>query len=233
MLFILVAIVLMAWSQTVDRVSQAQTPPTFSQDLRLWSPVYLTVTLPASFLAYIDMNPRFSDSISELHQTFLRPALGYRLTENLSIWQGYAWISNYQPSLVQEHHVFQQLLYMRRVLNFHILSRTRLEERFIEHVDGIAMRFRTMLRGMYPLPPVPGLALVAWDEIFVNLNTVGQQGPAAGLDQNRLFIGVNRMFSPRFNMDIGYLNQLLDSSQIPGLANQMNHIILLQFFVDL
>lgn len=34
-------------------------------------------------------------------------------------------------------------------------------------------------------------------------------------------------------MDVGYQNQLLNSRSIPNLANQMNHMILLQFFINI
>ena len=70
-----------------------------------------------------------------------------------------------------------------------------------------------------------------YDEIFVNLNTVGN-GPDSGFDQNRLFLGMNRQFTEHFNMDLGYQMQALNNSQ-PELVNQINHIILLQFFINL
>jgi hypothetical protein len=90
-----------------------------------------------------------------------------------------------------------------------------------------------MLRGQYALPMAPEWALVAADEIFVHLNTVGSRGPEAGFDQNRFFVGINRTFSKYFNMDVGYQNQLLNSRSIPNLANQLNHMILLQFFINI
>ena len=43
----------------------------------------------------------------------------------------------------------------------------------------------------------PEWAVVAYDEIFVNLNTVGTtqgKGPAAGFDQNRVLVGINADF---------------------------------------
>lgn len=129
--------------------------------------------------------------------------------------------------------ICQQVLFSRRFESFKIVSRTRLEERWIEHVDGTAFRFRTGLHGMYPLPMAPVWALVAADESIVNLNTVGTRGLAAGFDQNRIFVGVNRTFSQYVNMGIGYQNQLLSSRSIPNLANQMNHTILLQLFINL
>ncbi|MBI5672170.1 MAG: hypothetical protein HZC50_02655, partial [Nitrospirae bacterium] len=56
-----IAIVALAWSLLVGGETFAQSPSTFSQDFRLWSPVYLTVKLPSSFLAYMEVNPRFAD----------------------------------------------------------------------------------------------------------------------------------------------------------------------------
>jgi Protein of unknown function (DUF2490) len=237
-----VAVVAVAWSLSAGGGVFAQTPSTFNQDFRLWSPIFMTVKLPSSFLAYMEVQPRFADLDEDGHidQLLLRPAVGYQLTEHLSIWQGYAWVGNFnqrhtppQSPFFEESRIYQQILYSRKFDSFKIVSRTRLEERWIEHVDGTAVRFRTMLRGQYPLPMAPEWALVAADEIFINLNTVGTRGPAAGFDQNRVFVGVNRTFSKYFNMDVGYQNQLLNSRSIPNLANQMNHMILFQFFITL
>lgn len=237
-----VAIIAFAWSLLVGGETFAQTPSTFSQDFRLWAPVFMTMKLPSSFLAYMEVQPRFADLDEDGHidQLLLRPAIGYQLTENLSIWQGYAWVGTYnqrhtppQSPFFEESRIYQQILYSRKFDSFKITSRTRLEERWIEHVDGTAVRFRTGLRGAYTLPMAPEWALVASDEVFVHLNTVGVRGPQAGFDQNRFFIGVNRTFSKYFNMDVGYQNQLLNSRSIPNLANQMNHMILLQFFINI
>ena len=237
-----IAIVVFAWSLLVGGETFAQSTPTFTQDFRVWSPVFLTVKLPSSFLAHLEVQPRFADldEAGHIDQLILRPAVGYQLTENLSIWQGYAWVGNYnqrhtppQSPFFEESRIYQQVLCTRKFDSFKITSRTRLEERWIEHVDSTAVRFRTALRGMYPLPMAPEWALVASDEIFVNINTVGVRGPAAGFDQNRVFVGINRTFSQYVNVDVGYQNQLLNSRSIPNLANQMNHVILLQFFINL
>lgn len=240
-----IATVAIAWSLLVGGETFAQSTSTFNQDFRLWAPVYLTVKLPAKFLAYMEANSRFADvdDGGNIDQLLLRPALGYQLTEKISIWQGYAWVGNFnqphtppQSPFFEENRIFQQVNYTHKFGSFKILSRTRLEERWIEHADGTAVRFRTMLRGTYPLPMSPEWALVGYEEIFVNLNTVGSpqgKGPESGFDQNRVFVGINRTFSKYFNMDFGYQNQLLNSRSIPNLANQMNHVILLQFYINL
>jgi hypothetical protein len=235
----------LAWSLLVGGETFAQSTSTFSQDFRLWSPVYLTVKLPSRFLAYMEVNPRFADldDVGHIDQLLLRPAVGYQLRDNLSIWQGYAWVGNFnqphtppQSPFFEENRIYQQVNYTHKFSNFKFFSRTRLEERWIEHADGTAVRFRQMLRLDYPLPIAPNWSLVSYDEIFVHLNTVGAitgKGPAAGFDQNRFFLGVNKKFNQYFNMDFGYQNQLLNSRQLSGLANQLNHMILFQFFINL
>jgi hypothetical protein len=237
-----IAIGALAGSLLFSAGAFAQTPSTFSQDFRLWSPVFMTVKLPSSFLAHLEVQPRFADLDEDgrIDQLLLRPAFGYQLTENLSLWQGYAWVGNFnqphkppQSPFFEENRIYQQVLYKRKFDSFTITSRTRLEERWIEHVDGTAVRFRTGLRGMYSLPMAPEWALVASDEVFVHLNTVGSRGPQAGFDRNRFFAGINRTFSKQINMDVGYQNELVNSRSIPNLANQMNHVLLFQLFINL
>lgn len=243
----LVAISALVWSLSEGGVMPVQAytelGPNTRSDFRLWTPVYLTVSLPSKFFTYMEVNPRFGDDASNIDQLLLRPAIGYKLTENLSIWQGYAWVGNFnqthtppQSPFFDENRIWQQVNYTHKFSNFTFLSRTRLEERWIEHADGTAVRFRQMFRVAVPIPPAPEWAFVAYDEIFVNLNTVGAvtgKGPGAGIDQNRLFVGINRTFSRYFNMDMGYQNQMINSRQLPGNANLINHIFLLQFYINL
>jgi len=243
----LAAIGALVWSLTGGGVTAVQAYTELGSntksDFRLWTPVYLTVSLPSKFLAYMEVNPRIGDDVTDIDQLLLRPALGYQLTENLSIWQGYAWVGNFnqrhtppQSPFFDENRIFQQVNYTQKFSSFKFLSRTRLEERWIEHADGTALRFRQMLKVTYPLPIAPDWALVGYDEIFVNLNTVGAptgKGPGAGIDQNRFFVGINRTFTPYLNVDIGYQNQMLNSRLLPGNANLINHILMLQFYINL
>lgn len=220
-----------------------QLGPNTRSDFRLWTPVYLTVKLPSRFIAYMEANPRIGDDVTNIDQLLLRPAIGYQLTENLSLWQGYAWVGNFnqphtppQSSFFEENRIYQQVNYKYKFSHFKFLSRTRLEERWIEHADGTAIRFRQMLRADFPIPQAPDWALVVYDEVFVNLNTVGVstgKGPGAGLDQNRFFLGINKTFNQYFNVDMGYQNQMLNSRNMPGNANLINHILLLQFWINL
>lgn len=243
----LIAVSVLVWLVTGWTASSAQAStqlgPNTRSDFRLWAPVYLTVNLPNRFLAYMEVNTRIGDDVTNIDQLLLRPALGYQLTDKLSIWQGYAWVGNFnQPHIApqspffEENRIYQQVNYKHKFSHAKFLSRTRLEERWIEHADGTAVRFRQMFRADFPIPQAPDWAFVVYDEVFVNLNTVGVatgKGPGAGLDQNRFFLGINKSFNQYFNVDMGYQNQMLNSRNLPGNANLINHIFLLQFFVNL
>lgn len=84
----------------------------------------------------MEVNPRFGDDVSELDQLLLRPAIGYKLNDRFSVWQGYAWVGTYQPSLREEDRLYQQLTYLEKFSFVKVVSRTRLEERFIERTDS-------------------------------------------------------------------------------------------------
>lgn len=248
---LLIGVLVMGLSLTEGGFSPVQAytqlGPNTREDFRLWAPVYLTVNLPNRFLAWMEVNTRIGDDVTNIDQLLLRPMIGYKLTDHLSIWQGYAWVGNFnqphkppQPSFIGENRIFQQAFYKRTFSRVKFQSRTRLEERWIDHAAGTAVRFRQLLRVDVPIPQAPDWAFVAFDEVFVNLNAVGTfdefrqgqtKGPGAGLDQNRFFLGVNKTFNEHLNVDLGYQNQMLNQRQLPGNANLINHVLLIQFWL--
>lgn len=198
-------------------------------DGQLWFPLYLTTHLGERGLGYFEVNPRIGNNVSEIDQLLLRPAVGYQVTPHLSLWQGYAWVNDYQPSYQDEHRSFQQAVYTTPVFQTSLTSRTRLEERWIRGDPGTGLRAREMIRLSVPLAGSKAWSLVLYDEVFVNLNSV-RGGPQSGFDQNRAFIGVNRMLSPHVNVDLGYQNLVLNTTE-PGLTSRHLHIILIQTFI--
>lgn len=245
----MLAIIALAWSLigigSTPAEAFTQLGPNAKEDFRLWTPVYLTVNLPSRFLAYMEVNPRIGDDVTNIDQLLLRPAIGYKLLDNLTIWQGYAWVGNFNqpsgPRFFDENRIWQQASYTQSFLSVKFLSRTRMEERWIDHAAGTALRFRQMFKLTYPLPMAPDWALVGYDEIFINLNSVdtfdearlGSKGPGAGIDQNRFFLGVNKTFTSWLNVDIGYQNQMINQRTRDGNANLINHILMLQFYINL
>lgn len=200
-----------------------------SDDFQIWSPVYLTYNFSDKIQGWYEGQPRFGDDASEVSQLLLRTALGYKFADYWSIWQGYAWTPNIEPEYKTENRIYQQLLFIRKFPVIKIMSRTRLEQRWIEDVSGTAIRFRTLLRGQVPLDDQELWAFVLQNEIFFNLNSP-TNGPDGGLDQNRLFVGINRSINEHLNVDTGYQLQSVETSE-PGTLDNNRHIWLVQFFL--
>ena len=201
-----------------------------THDGQFWFPLYNRFSLTDKLHGWFEVNPRFGDDMSEIHQLLIRPALGYRFSPNISLWQGYAWVTNYEPRFSDEHRLYQQLSYRRGLTLLNLSTRTRMEERFIRNARGVALRGRQFIRGNIPLDERKLWAFVVYDEVFVGFNTI-RGGPRVGFDQNRIFVGVNRKISPQLNVDIGYQNQIINNRG-PRFADVMNHILLVQWFID-
>lgn len=200
------------------------------EDFQIWTPVYLTVSHSDKLQGWYEVQPRFGENASEVNQLLLRLALGYKFNKRWSLWQGYAWTPAFVPEYISENRIYQQLLYVRKYKSSDILmSRTRLEWRWIEEVPGTAVRFRTLLRGQFPFDEEKVWSLVAQDEVFVNFNSP-TNGPAAGFDQNRLFFGLNRRINEHLHFDGGYQWQTINTKE-PGFIDNNNHILLIQCFL--
>ncbi len=200
-----------------------------AHDFQIWTPVYLTVNFSDKIQGWYEAQPRFGDDASQVNQLLLRTALGYRVADHWSIWQGYAWTPNIEPKFKTENRIYQQLLYIQKFPAIKIMSRTRLEQRWIKDVSGTAVRFRTLLRGQVPLGDQGRWSIVGQDEIFFNLNSP-TNGPDSGLDQNRLFVGINRVMNEHLNVDAGYQFQSINTSE-SGIFNDKRSILLIQAFL--
>jgi len=222
---------MLAYGLTGVAPSAVHAQSTLDHDFRLWSPVYLTVKLPSSFLGNMEVHPRMGEHVSELTQLVVRPVLGYQLTDYLAIWQGYTWVGTYRPRFAEEHHAIQQVTYRRQFSSFELFSRFMLEERVIGGADGTGVRARTLMRVDVPLPQTPEWAVVLYNEVLVNVNSV-RNGPQEGFDENRFVAAINRQVTEQISMDFGYQMQAQNKAN-SGLVNQMNHILLVQFFIGL
>lgn len=198
-------------------------------DLGLWAPVYIYTPITDKIHSYLEINPRIQEDVGHINQFILRPSIGYKLTNNLSIWQGYAWVNNYLPKYTRENRVWHQLLHEKRINKLTLLNRLRLEERFIQNVHGIPVRTRYMLRGKYPLGKT-NFSLVASDELFLNIST-HFHGPQRGIDQNRFFTGINYKFSEKVDIEGGYLMQYINSHS--PMQDKLNHNIVISLFFNL
>jgi len=168
------------------------------------------------------------------HMQYLlvRGYLGYRVNKHLSVAQGMAWVQSFQPQLWTESRPFQQVLLEGKLKRLKITNRFRVEERFIRGVNGVGIRLRDEVRLIYPLGKSDKWSLVAFDEVFCNMNNFSGASseytryPQRGIDQNRLFVGVSRKLNNHMAATAGYMlrNNNIENSGIPVARN---HILLL------
>jgi hypothetical protein len=182
-----------------------------AQDGQLW----LNTTLFGSVdrLAFFaEVQPRFGNDISRLDQLILRPAIGWKFGEELTIYQGYARVENTPAGApaVTEDRSFQQAIWeIGKVEGVKLSSRTRFEQRWLSDGRDTGFRLREMLRASYPLfGEGSGIAAVGWSEIFVALNDTDWRA-RAGFDRIRTF-------------EIGYINQTVNAA---AARVEMDHII--------
>lgn len=218
----------LAAAALVLAMTAARPAEAVENDFQAWTPVYLNLAFNEKFLGWYEVQPRFSDA--GVSQLLLRTAVGYRFAKNASAWFGYAWTPSIEPQYRTENRIFQQLVMGGDFSFGKIMSRTRLEQRWIGETSGVALRFRTLLRDQVNISDDGKWRAVVQDEIFFNLNSP-TGGPQAGFNQNRFFVGLNRLVNQNLHIDFGYQMQLLNRRG-PGQSDKINHILLVQFFFD-
>lgn len=185
-----------------------------TQDMQVWTNVTLNGPLSSKtpkIKYWLEAQPRFGEDVSRLSQVLLRPGLGYALTPTTSIWGGYAWIYTTLPFAspsFDENRIWQQLLWSRKFNTVRLVSRTRLEQRFIQQNIHVAWRLRQFFKAEIPLPIQPAFSAIVSNEVFVHLNDFNRNNNQ-GFDQNRFFIGIGKELAPHIKAEAGYLNQTI------------------------
>lgn len=201
------------------------------EDGRAWLNITAIGSLPAdNWHWYAEMQPRWRTELSEFDQLIIRPAVFYTVSEQSSIWAGYARVVTHPAggSNFDEDRVWQQFLYnFQPISSVSVQSRSRLEQRFIENADDTGYRLRQMLRLTMPSKISAQLTWVAYDEYFLNLNHT-DYGARKGFDQNRAFAGINWTFNPSLKLEVGYLNQYINAKN----TNAMNHVLSTTFNIN-
>lgn len=199
------------------------------EDGRIWFNQTLQGRVSEQVGWYVELQQRLREEGGDLDQLLLRPALKYSLSANSSVWLGYGYVSTH-PNVgdhVHEHRLWQQYLHQFDAWHgFTFSSRTRIEQRRVEGADDTGHRLRQLLRMQYPLG-VMNASVVVWDEYFVHLNDTDWQA-RRGFDQNRLFVGAAFNYSPQTKLEVGYLNQTINTAN----PDKSNHVLSTVLAVD-
>jgi hypothetical protein len=198
------------------------------EDGRYWLSIYTQGKLPAdNFYWSMDTHPRWREEGKEFDQLILRPAVFYRFNPKSSVWLGYDTVINHPAgqSDFRENRLWEQFQHQfDEVADITFTSRTRFEQRRREDFQDVGHRLRQMVRATTPSTLHPQMQWVVYDELFINFNQT-EWGVRRGIDQNRLFLGVNWKFSDFSNVDVGYLNQFINTRTV----DRENHVLMTTF----
>lgn len=201
-------------------------------DFQSWNAIAIAgpVKDDSRLLLWFDGHARFNNDASDLGVSIIRPALGWRVNDNLDAWAGYARVVSRDDGRpdIEEDRFWQQATYsLPDVFGGGLGGRSRLEQRF-RGTGETGWRYRQFVRWARPIGN-SDLSAVVWDELFLNINEAdGVQ--RSGFDQNRLFVGAAWRFTQSGRFEAGYLNNILDT---PLDEEQVNHNLSLTLFWNL
>jgi len=184
-------------------------------DGQVWMQGIVRVALPGRFRLWLEAQPRVGGD--GIRQLLLRPAIGWQVTPSWTIWQGYGFTPSFQPWR-SENRLYQESLLDHSFGALRMINRTRLEERFIEGVDGVSLRARHLLRFTHPIDGARRWFVALSDEAFATLDDA-PGGPRAGFDQNRAYVGLRWQATAALALEIGFLHQFIDRSSDDDLSS--------------
>lgn len=166
---------------------------------------------------------RSRDGVSEVDTLSLRPTVIYHLDKHSSVGGGYAFAPMFPASggVLIEQRAYGQYIFTGGLAGGTFTYRMRMEARFIEANDGTLMRFRNQARYMRPVHRGSKVAWIGYDELSLHLNDTRLR--PQGVDQNRIFGGLQIAAWPSGRVEAGYLNQFLPG--LRGTADRMNHVL--------
>lgn len=214
------------------------------EDFRAWEAFTIIAKLGSispgleKWRLWVDGQVRQRDDARTLDQAPVRAGVGYALSDHASVWLGYMYMATLPKGrpTQNEHRIWQQLMLTDTTPFGDLMGRTRLEQRYIQGVEPVEWRFRQMVRWSRPFYEGSPFSTVVWDEVFVRMNST-TPSTRFGFDQNRVFAGFGYAFSKEGRIEVGYLNQFIQSRVVTrrsqSFGERMNHILMINLFLNL
>jgi hypothetical protein len=200
------------------------------QDGQLW--INTTLFGSVGDLAFFaEVQPRFGNGISQLDQLILRPAIGWKVNDRLTLYQGYAYVETRGGTgpVRFEDRSFQEINWkIGEISGVKVSSRTRFEQRWQSAGRDVGFRLRENLRFAKALTQEKdSVSAVGWVEAFVALNDT-DWGTRAGFDRVRTFVGLEVPIGGESTVEVGYMNQTARAS---AGGTEVDHILSLNLSV--
>ncbi len=193
-------------------------------DLSLWMPVTLELPVTDKVSTSLQLESRLDNNLRDFSGLRIIPGIEYALNDHVAFSATYGWYPDFDEGRMEDEHRLQQEIELRKEWPwFSVALGQRLEERFIEDVDGTALRTRTQITLKVPVKNTPWY-VVSREDLRINLNSP-DNGPQAGLDQNRIFLGVGRTIG-QATVEGGY--QLRYNNVPDSDTDAVDHIVLIR-----
>jgi hypothetical protein len=169
---------------------------------------------------HLDVQVRSSDNWEYVRNILFRPGITYYINKNNNVTVGYLLATTDNRligtanNLTTEHRSWEQYILTHQLKSSFVTHRFRLEQRFIEQVNGdeiFAQRFRYFVRFLQPLAQYDqsftnGLFVALQNEAFFNVQNKDQLNKSL-FDQNRFYVAAGYRFSKKLDIEAGYMNQ--------------------------
>jgi hypothetical protein len=185
-----------------------------TSDFQIWVPININTKLTEQLRGFLELQPRIGNNASNLTSAIVRPALGWAINKQASIWVGYGMqadsVTPDSDTYRIENRAWQGFTWRDTANEKQFIweVRNRLEERFLAGNSDPSIRWRTRFRVEQLISGWPHWSVIASEEIFVNLNDNSNNAQLqAGTQQNRLYAGLGYRFTPEAQVETGYLYQ--------------------------
>lgn len=196
----------------------------------MWINLTAMGSIKDDLIYFAEVQPRIGNGVSRVDQALFRGAIGWKLSPDLSLYQGYAHVvvPTEGGKDVNEERSFQQVSWtIGKPWRGELSSRTRFEQRWRSDGDDMGWRLREMLRYEKPLKDGSGAVnALVYAEGFLALNDT-DWGARDGFDQLRSFVGAELGLPGKSTIELGYLNQVIN--QRAG-NTRVNHVASVSLF---
>jgi hypothetical protein len=178
--------------------------PAMAEDY-LWLQTVAQGPIDGKLIIWLEAQQRFSASTDV---SILRPGIGVQLNPRVQLLAGYQyqWNDRETGRDIREHRLWQQALIRLagKPGKATLVSRTRLEQRFVVGQSDDTLRVRQFFRGQVWLDP--RWSLIGAGEAFIGLEDTSW-GQREGVEQTRLFAGTAYALTPRLTLEAGLQDQ--------------------------
>jgi hypothetical protein len=253
---ILYVLVLLSIFGFINRPAYAQQKEIDTQSVSWWC-YFGMYRLAEKWSVWTELQLRRADFINEWQQVLPRVAVNYHHRNNNIFTAGYAYLWTYpygeQPIPLDEpryeHRPWQQVALLHESGKVSFQHRFRSEQRFLQNwslpdpvtnlrkiESGFELQNRMRYRFLLTLPLTTNpegrqkLFATAYNEIFINF---GDNIGFNLFDQNRIGTTLGYQFTKEFNLQAGYMNQVIQKANGRDVENNHALTLFLTFNVDL